>query len=298
MGGKWEAYAMQLKHFAQILVRSALISIVAVGLIAATPVAASRAFGPISTCGTINASGSYGLTNPIGKPGNCIIIRASNVTLNLNKFGIVGNGKVGQGVTIVHGIKNVQVTNGPISAWAIGIKDSGVNTHLQSLKVFNNVLRGVALVGATGSLVQNTSFPGNGSISIFADATAGAIVTGNNIGGSGRYGIWVRSSAGFKVRNNSVRQSGIAGIFVGCTVHGILNTLTCKHSNAGTIAYNQVVLSTHLGIAVDHGNTHMHVRYNHVSLSGKADLFDSNSGCGTDTWSRDIFKTHNQPCAN
>jgi parallel beta-helix repeat protein len=289
---------MQLKHTAQILVRSALISVVAVGLIAATPVAASRAFGPISTCGTINASGSYGLTNPIGKPGNCIIIRASNVTLNLNKFGIVGNGKVGQGVTIVHGVKNVQVMNGPISAWAIGIKDSGVNTHLQSLKVFNNVLRGVALVGATGSLVQNTSFPGNGSVSLFLGGTTGAIVTGNNIGGSGGYGIWVRSSSGFKLGHNSVRQSGIAGIFVGCTIHGILNSLVCKRSNAGTITRNQIVLSTHLGIAVDRGNTHIHVNYNRVSLSGKVDLFDSNPVCATNTWSRDIFKTHNQPCAN
>jgi hypothetical protein len=285
--------AMERKHIVRILLTSALITGIATGLAAARPVAASRAFlvTPVSACRTISVPGTYFLTKSIGAPGNCIIIRASNVTFGLNTFGVVGNGSVGHGIVIVHGVTNVQVMNGHVNSWAVGIDDRGTDTHLQNLKIFNNTQMGIALTGATNSVVQNDSFPGNGRISLLVHATAGAAVNGNSITGSGKYGIWVKSSSRFVVNGDQVSQSGIAGIFVGCTQTGIINHLTCPPSSLGTINGNHVVYDR-LGIAIDRGNTHMHVMNNHVSAGAKFDLYDANINCGTDTWAGDTFTTH------
>jgi parallel beta-helix repeat protein len=279
---------MKRKQIHRILVTSALITGFAAGIMTVNPAAAGM---PISACGTINAPGSYFLTKNIGVPGNCVIIRASNVAFSLNGLSMVGNGTVGHAIIITQGATNVQVAHGQISGWAVGVEDLGSGAQLQNLKILNNRLMGVAVVGANGSKVQGNHFPGNGSVAIFVGATKGAVVSGNVSTGAGRYGIWVRRSSQFTLRNNQISQDGIAGIIVGCSNHGITNTLTCPLSSAGVIASNRVVYNP-LGIAIDRGNSHIQVTSNQVSASGKFDLFDANPACGTDTWSGDTFKTH------
>jgi Right handed beta helix region len=285
---------MERKQIYRILVTSAFITGFAAALIGVQPAAAAT---PISACGTINSAGAYYLAKNIGVAGNCIVIRASNVTFNLMGFRIVGNGTVGHGVIIARGAASVQVANGQISAWAMGVEDLGSGALLQNLKILNNTLMGVALAGVTGSRVQGNRFPGNGSVAIYANATRGALVSGNVSTGSGKYGVWVRSSTQFAIRNNQISQDGIAGIFVGCSGHGITNTLTCLPDSAGVIASNRVIYNTRLGIGIDRGNSHIQVTNNQVSASGKFDLFDSNPACGTNTWSHDTYKTHNRACA-
>jgi parallel beta-helix repeat protein len=285
---------MERKQIYRILVTSAFITGFAAALIGVQPAAAATA---VSACGTITTSGSYYLTKSIGVPGNCMEIRASNVTFNLMGFGIVGNGTIGRGVTIARGATSVHMANGQISAWAVGVEDLGSGALLQNLKIRNNTLMGVALAGVTDSTVQGDRFPGNGSVAIYANATRGALVGGNISTGSGKYGVWVRSSTQFTIRNNQISQDGIAGIFVGCSGHGITNTQTCLPDSAGVIASNRVIYNTHLGIAIDRGNNHIQVTNNQVSASGKFDLFDSNPACGTNTWSHDTYKTHNRACA-
>jgi parallel beta-helix repeat protein len=285
---------MKRKQISRILVTSALITGFAAGLMKVNPVAAGM---PISACGTINAPGAYFLTKSIGVPGNCIVIRASNVALSLNGLSMVGNGTVGHAIIITQGATNVQVAHGQISGWAVGVEDLGSGAQLQNLKIVNNTRMGVALAGVTGSKVQGNRFPGNGSVAIYVGATKGAVVSGNVSTGAGKYGIWVRGSSQFTLANNQISQDGIANIFVGCSNHGITNTLTCPRSTAGIITSNRVVYSP-LGIAIDRGNAHIQVTSNHVSASGKFDLFDSNPACGTNAWSGDTYKTHNRPCAN
>ncbi len=284
---------MERKLVTRILVTSALFTGMAAGLTGVRPAAAFRAdlLIPVSACRTISAPGTYVLTKSIGIPGNCIIIRSSNVIFGLNSFGVVGNGSVGHGIVIVHGVTNIQVTNGHVNSWTVGIDDRGTNTHLQNLKVFNNTQLGIALTGATNSVVQNDRFPGNGSVSLLVDATTAATARANSITGSGRYGVWIKSSTQFAISGNGVSQSGIAGIFVGCSQAGIINHLTCPASTGGTIAGNRVVYDR-LGIAIDRGNMHIHVANNHVSAGGKFDLYDANLNCGSDTWSGDVFTTH------
>ena len=290
---------MKRNQIYRIIVTAATIIGMAAGLLGVRPVAASRAFGPISisTCRAFTAAHVYMLTKSVGKSGNCMVIEASNVVLNLNGFSLVGNGKFGHGVIILHGLTGVQVLNGQIRAWGTGVEDLGTGTRLQKLRIFNNTQFGVFLSGATNSMVLNNSFPGNESVSLYANGTTGATVSNNSITGSGRYGVWVRESSHFTVASNGVSQSGIVGIFVGCTKNGITKTLCGQPSTAGIITGNRIVLSTHLGIAIDTGNTHIHVSNNNVSLSGTFDLVDANPGCGTNTWAGDTFKTHNKACA-
>jgi parallel beta-helix repeat protein len=286
---------MERKHITRVLVTSALITGFAAGIAGVRPAAAGPII-PVSTCGTINAPGTYKLIKNVGSPGTCMVIRASNVSFNLNAFSIFGGGGTGRGVVIAPGVTSVVVANGQIKGGAIGVQDFGNNTQLLHLTVFNESQRGIVLKGTTGGRIMNDRFPGNAKVSVLLNATTGASVTQNSLTGSGGYGIWVRSSTNFTVTNNAISQSALAGIIVACTAGGIKNTLTCPASQGGTIAANKLVYSPHLGIAIDRGNTHIHLTENNVSGSGKFDLFDSNLGCGTDTWASDIFTTHNQAC--
>jgi parallel beta-helix repeat protein len=287
---------MKRKHINHVLIAAAMLAGVAAGIAGVKPVAAGPII-PVSTCRTISASGVYKLIKNVGSPGTCMVIQASNVTFSLNNFSIFGGAGTGHGVVIVPGVNNVVVTTGQIKGGAIGVMDYGTNTQLLHLQVFNETQRGIVLKGATGSHIMNDKFPGDGAVSVFVNATTSATVTQNVFTGSGVYGIWVRSSTQFTVSNNQISQSALAGIIVACTTGGIKKVLTCQASQGGVIGGNRLVYSPHLGIAIDRGNAHIHVSGNNVSGSGKFDLVDANVACGTNTWTSDVYTTHNQACA-
>src|SRR5262245_25983600 len=71
------------------------------------------ALRPIDTCGTITHAGSFILTTNLVAQGDCLIVAADFVTIDLNGYTISGNG-TGFGVTDLPGRQGVVVLNGTV----------------------------------------------------------------------------------------------------------------------------------------------------------------------------------------
>src|SRR5215467_11079290 len=88
--------------------------VLALGAIILAPAAGARADaqGPIeiTQCQTISQPGSYKLVNNLTATGDCIVITAQDVTLDLNGFEISGNGTgsaiVGTGAQVRTVVRN------------------------------------------------------------------------------------------------------------------------------------------------------------------------------------------------
>jgi hypothetical protein len=164
--------------------------------------AADAAPQRINTCGTISQPGSYVLSrniNGTAAAGDCILINASHVTLNLNGFSIGGPGL--QGVAAGgDGIKvdgtqvgvdpiNVSVRNGSVIGFVHGVyfdlfTEGGV---VENIRAIDNEVDGV-FMGGEASVVRDSVAFGNGNDG-FDITNSGAIVTGNVGYNNVRYGI-------------------------------------------------------------------------------------------------------------
>jgi hypothetical protein len=296
--------SMKSHHLNRILIASTFISAVSAGLVATKPALAGNLrrpllLIPVSTCKTIAAAGSYIVTTNLGPvPGVCIKITAPNVTLSLGGHTLTGDATSTIGVEITTGASSVHLVNGRITGFTNGVVDFGATGTLANLTIYANRALGAYLKGSTGSTLAHSSFRGNGAFGIELLSTVYTRAAFNTVLTSGRYGIWVKSSTEFKLDHNAISSSGIAGIYVGCSPNGVTNVLTCPRSNGGMILANSPIDNNkRLGIAIDRGNKGIRVSGNHVSGSGVFDLFDSNPGCGLNTWSADVYTTHNRACA-
>ena len=125
----------------------------------------------------ITEPGSYFLTANIRSPGGGanygIFIDASNVTLDLNGFAIIGNkpGAGGAGVLMNGDLQNVCVKNGTITGWNAGIKGNATfvpgtvsNSRFENLIVSYNA--GVGMDITDESEVRDCVVTHNGGIGI------------------------------------------------------------------------------------------------------------------------------------
>ncbi len=96
---------------------------------------------------TISAQGSYYLTaslTAIGSSGG-ITISASNVTLDLNGFALVGGGSGNvTGINVPAAQKNILIRNGTVRGWTNG----GINAS----NATNSVIQGIRLSNNTSSI--------------------------------------------------------------------------------------------------------------------------------------------------
>ena len=169
--------------------------------------------GPITInrCRNIDQPGSYRLATNLTALGNCLVITAQGVTIDLNGFTIVGNGT---GTAILGprkaaGIPQARtvVRNGDISNFAQATNLSGTVEHLRVTSNKSGIMVGVGTV--QDNIVQ------------FNDSTgiqlADGIVSGNLLVANGT-GILVQE-AGVLTNNQA------AGNKIGIDVSGIGSTL-------------------------------------------------------------------------
>lgn len=183
----------------------------------------------------ITAPGSYYLTGNVtgadGKAG--IEILASNVTVDLNGFAMLGTAGSDSGIVMEGGFVGVRIRNGVISGWGDdGVTlqfGSGSATLIEDLLVTGNANVGINSAGS--AIVRGCVVRGNGEVGISAGSGCQVIeCTSIDNGGTGIFvaaesivancasilndadGIYLAS--GSHASNNSVSQNGLHGIFV------------------------------------------------------------------------------------
>lgn len=215
----------------------ALTVLLALGLGAHLPEAAA-APARINACQTITQSGSYELTRNLTATGDCIILAANFVTLDLGGFTISGDGT---GTAV--------------------LTDQQANRRGYVVRrgMVANFRRGVDLSNALDAVIEGIHAESNSEVGIGAGFSS--VVTGNVVRGTGEVGI--QALDGSIVRNNVVigtqkgslnLGNGIVvtrgtlvsgntsdynaghGIFTGCPANVIGNT-TIQNSD-GNIAIN------------------------------------------------------------
>lgn len=121
----------------------------------------------VSACGTLSSSGSYFLTKNLTATGNCLMLGASNIAIDMKGKRITGNG-TGDGITD-GGVNqdDVIIANGTITNFSIGINLSAsgdaVITKVTSSK---NSSDGIHIFGCCNTITSITA-DGNGGDGIF-----------------------------------------------------------------------------------------------------------------------------------
>jgi hypothetical protein len=205
---------------------------------------------------SINQPGSYRLAGNLAVPNNttnAIEINASNVTLDLNGFGILGPvtcpafpctnvGSLASGYGVLSGSDNPQkayfnitIRNGTIAGMgADGVHVLGDSVRIEDLRVHDNGFSGIlvrsTIVGQKNLIARGNTIQRNGSYGI---KTYGGLIVDNVIADSRDAGVSVQSDIGATVARNVVTGCGLVGLGLSNNVAYYGNTLV--GNNAGGV---------------------------------------------------------------
>lgn len=153
----------------------------------------------------ISAPGSYILVNDVVGTFTGIYIDSSNVKLDLNGFTISHAGaNLGDGVAILPGHKNIEITNGAITGhtrhgiFVPGKSSTPRNIKISNLRISDNAITAISLEGNPGFIIEDSVISG-GAIGIYSFA-AGLVL--NNVIGNNSSGGLVAYSNRLGYRSN------------------------------------------------------------------------------------------------
>ncbi len=224
---------------------------------APAPTNRNLVFQPSSCAGfpiVLSQPGSYALASDITMPGGCtfkdgIDITASNVTLDLGGFSVVGlASNSGAGIAAGSSTTGLRLTNGSLSTWsgdgidftnaqgsaidhvtasgsasASGIGLGGTSMLMQCVATANYT--GVAVLGA-GSAVTDCNLSGNLNTGLFVGVGAsGSRITGNHAAANPN-GFIVNGSYN-QIEDNTLAGTGIG---VGFTIGASANVNSVFHN--------------------------------------------------------------------
>ena len=213
---------------------------------------AAAAATKINKCPTtITVHGSYELQDNLDAIGDCIIVQADGVTIDLGGFTIHGNGTgsavVDRPQPAAGPIRGTTVRNGTVTKFFNGLSlDRGV---IQDVHSIDNANVGIAM---ESGLVRNCFVMGNVNnhgISVFGGVVEGNFVS-KNLSGivSGNGGALIRGNSvtfnsnagiltleGNSIIDNTVLQNGTFGIHVECPALVLGNTSTYSAQNLTTV---------------------------------------------------------------
>jgi hypothetical protein len=144
---------------------------------------------------TISTPGAYVVTSNLSlATGNGISVTASDVTIDLNGFGLTGTADSGHGIHVASGLENVTIQNGVLRNWgADGVHAPGTdNVRIENLRVHGctgdgiemsrGTVSGIVASGNGGAGLRNDPIPG---IDIIVEKKPSGPVKFANNGGGG-----------------------------------------------------------------------------------------------------------------
>src|SRR5438132_5860019 len=149
----------------------------------------------IGSCQTITQPGSYVVTKNLVAAGDCLVLKANYVSLDLGGFVITGDG-TGSGITSPQAVKGLVIHDGTIINFDSGIRfcdgagsnvDRAENVTVLRMQLYGNVGLGVRICGK-GAIVKDTNASGNGEYGILIDGER-SVISGNVANGNSSYGI-------------------------------------------------------------------------------------------------------------
>jgi hypothetical protein len=243
------------------LVWKAPFSVAAVTLAVAAGAAAAAGPVEISACKTITEPGSYVLVANLSPPapGDCLVVEADFVTIDLGGFLIRGNteggGTQGDGIRggegywqevggdYSNGVTGLTIRNGTITDFHHGVEVWGRDIEIERIRALNNSYGGI-LVGddqaPASAIVRDCAASGNGGHGILvidwmapsADSLA-AVVSGNLANGN-HTGIEVYHGV---VSGNSATNNDHIGILVHCP-SAVVGNVAIGNANGNLVWYD------------------------------------------------------------
>lgn len=194
----------------------------------------------IRQCMELKHPGLYTLKRNLSAKGNCLIVKANHVTIDLNGQLISGIGKTGVGISATSSM-GLHVRNGTITGFESGIIAPDFST-LYDMTIYNNgrfsgngygaklgngarVMRSqfignydTALVTGEGAAVKDNSFVRNHT---HLDVDSGSLVV-NNLGIDAS-GVTFKIGGGALVMANNVADTAADGMIVGPNSNIVFN---------------------------------------------------------------------------
>lgn len=173
----------------------------------------------ITFCDEIMQPGSYRVTQDLSCRScpQCLLIDASNVTIDLQGHRLTGDGtatSAGIRVSRGAGLSNIEVRNGTVVSFGVGVQLEGAKqSRIERMRVFDNKRFGI-LADSQSAVVSNIAARNGGTgIQVGVDIGGGASLVLDNLatenGGTGIVADGV-------VRNNVASFNGLVGISVLC----------------------------------------------------------------------------------
>lgn len=218
---------------------------------------------PVTTCGTtITQPGKYTLANDLlDCPGDGIVIRSANVSLNLNGHRITGLGH-----SSTHGI---QVTLPPRES--VIIDGPGTVTNFGTGLELELAHGSAYIAGVTsqrnyfGFMVMNGS-----NVTLGNDTAANNVTIG--------FAIYDTNDSG--IFESSAYANGDGIVVLGSRNEIVFNSAN-KNERNGIVVF---------------GGGHNRISTNTALGNSRYDLYQGGENCETNTWVNNAFKTANSPC--
>jgi hypothetical protein len=221
---------------------------------------------------------------------DCLVVTAPNVSLNLNRYRLIGATDA-VGIHIMKtAVKAFIEGNGAIiQTFGEGIQIDAPGALADNFTVLSNTDAGVLLNHVQQADLSNfVALNKNDGVRI--NGGGFNVLQMPTIQRSGRYGVWVQSSSDNSVGNFAVASNSLVGIYIGCSTAGPRGL--CPR---GAVASNYNYLFSGVagifrsgfqqyGVAIDLGDSFNRVVNVAASQNNQLDLFDVNSDCGSNYW--------------
>ena len=249
----------------------------------------------ITTCQKITKAGLYEVDSDLiassPSSGDCLVITAPNVSLNLNRFHIIGaTDAVGVHVMKTAAKAFIEGNGATIQTFGVGLQIDAPGTLADNFIVLSNTDSGVVLNHVQQADLSNFSAAHNLNDGVRIQGGAYNVLQTPMIFDNGRFGVWIQSSSHNSVGNFVVQSNTQAGIYIGCSTAGPQG-LCARGSRASNFNYlfsGVAGISSsgiqQYGVAIDLGDNFNRVVNIAAAENNKLDLFDVNSDCAGNYW--------------
>ena len=271
-----------------------LVPVIAVAVMIPTP-AFSQPPIAIIACGKITKPGLYELDSNLiassSSAGDCLVITAPNVSLNLNGFDLWGGTVSAVGIHVMKTASKavIEGDGSTIRTFGIGIQIDAPGALVDNFTVNKNTDAGVVLNRVQPADLSNFFATDNKNDGVRIVGGGYNVLQMPVISGNGRFGVWVQSSSHNSIGNFEINKNALTGIYIGCSQAGPPRGLCTRGAPASN--YNYLFSGTikdsglqQYGVAIDLGDNFNRVVNVFASQDFVFDLLDVNPDCGTNYW--------------